>query len=148
MEAFTRSRFPSPFTSPTSSPFTSVSVGECPAKVKPPCPSPSKIATTSNPVQLTARSMLPSWLKSPATSNSGAMMLPVRWLAQADGKNAAERMKQANAENLNCSFFIIFPVCIEFTVSEPRSDPSGDALRYLHLQLCLRLQKEPRPRSG
>jgi len=45
-------------------------------------------------------------LKSPATSNSGAMMLPVRWLANADGSNAAERIKQANAEN--CIFFIVF----------------------------------------
>jgi len=56
-------------------------------------------------VQLTAKSMLPSWLKSPATSNSGAMMLPVRWLAEADGRNAAERIKQKNAEN--GIFFII-----------------------------------------
>jgi hypothetical protein len=61
---------------------------------------------TSNPVPLTAKSMLPSWLKSPATSNSGVIKLPVRWLANADGRNAAERIKQARVEN--CTFFIFF----------------------------------------
>jgi hypothetical protein len=64
------------------------------------------MATTSNPVQLTAKSILPSWLKSPATSSSGAIMLPVRWLADADGRNTAEKIKQANTEN--CIFFIAF----------------------------------------
>jgi hypothetical protein len=55
---------------------------------------------------LTAKSMLPSWLKSPATSNSGVIKLPVRWLANADGRNTAERIKQARVEN--CIFFIFF----------------------------------------
>src|SRR5262249_5994938 len=117
-----------------------VSVGKCPPKVNPPCPSPNKMATTSNPVQLTAKSMFPSWLKSPATSNSGAMMLPVRWLAKADGRNAAERIKQANAEN--CIFFIFFLP----TFTESRSDQPGDKFQYFRPeQSDLRLNTDSRP---
>src|SRR5205823_14026762 len=140
---FTKSRCPSVFTSPTWSPFVSVSTGKCPPKVNPPCPSPNKMATTSNPVQLTARSMLPSWLKSPATISSGAIMVPVRWLADADGRNAAERTKQAKVEN--CSFFIVFIPFIEFL--EFRFGQSGDESQYLLVPLNLRLQRESRPRS-
>src|SRR5712692_10041825 len=108
------------FTSPTWSPFVRVSVGKCPPKVNPPFPSPNKMATTSNPVQLTAKSKLPSWLKSPATINSGDIRAPVRWLAHADGRNAPTRTKQAKVEK-----YIRFIVFLS-TFTEPQSDQSGD----------------------
>src|SRR6266851_9366868 len=100
------------------------------------------MATTSNPVQLTAKSKLPSWLKSPATINSGDIRAPVRWLAHADGRNAPTRTKQAKVEK-----YIRFIVFLS-TFTEPQSDQSGDASQYLRsYQLDLHLQKEPRPRS-
>src|SRR5439155_516906 len=77
---------------------------------------------------------------------SGAMMLPVRWLANADGRNAAERIKQANAEN--CIFFIISDsLLLNLFFTESRSDQSGDAFQRLPAQLNLRLEKEHRSRS-
>jgi len=59
---------------------------------------------------MTARSNLPSPLKSPATTNSGSAKLPLRWLPNVDVRKVAQRTKQGRSESRIgfIVFFIVF----------------------------------------